>query len=100
MGLSSGEKEGFLGESESIEPSQCKPATALETLPVRAEAKGTLTRTQLSKLVRAATGDWRSAILFAYFTGARLFDVAEMQWNPIDWKNKVIRFTPGKTKSR
>ena len=53
---------------------------------------------QVSKLVRAADGDWRGATLLGYYTGARLGDVANMRWEAIDWPNKVIRFTPSKTK--
>jgi integrase len=53
---------------------------------------------EVSKLIRAADGDWPGAILLAYYTGARLGDVANMQWNAIDWRNKLIRFTPSKTK--
>jgi integrase len=53
----------------------------------------------VSKLVRAANGDWRGAILLGYYTGARLGDVANMRWDAIDGRNKVIRFTPSKTKN-
>ena len=77
---------------------ESNPATALESLPVKAEEKGTFTPAQVSKLVRAADGDWRGAILLGYYTGARLSDVANMRWNAIDWSNKIIRFTPSKTK--
>jgi len=67
-------------------------------LPVKAEKRGTFTSAQVSKLVRAANGDWRGAILLGYYTGERLGDVANMRWEAIDWRNKVIRFTPSKTK--
>jgi integrase len=77
---------------------ESNPTTALESLPVKAEEKGTFTPAQVSKLVRAANGDWRAAILLGYCTGARLSDVANMRWEAIDWRNKVIRFTPSKTK--
>ena len=63
-----------------------------------AEERATFTSAQVSKLVRAADGDWRGAILLGYYTGARLGDVANMRWEAIDWRNKVIRFTPSKTK--
>src|SRR5262249_11046513 len=36
--------------------------------------------------------------LFAYYTGARLRDVANMRWSAIDLTAKLINFTPGKTK--
>ena len=74
------------------------PATAVESLPVKAEERATFTPAQISKLVRAANGDWPGAILLGYYTGARLSDVANMRWEALDWRNKVIRFTPRKTK--
>jgi integrase len=74
------------------------PAIAVESLRVKAEERGTFTPAQVSKLVRAADGDWRGAILLAYYTGARLGDVSNMQWSAIDWRNKLIGFTPSKTK--
>jgi len=74
------------------------PATAIESLPVKSEEKGTFTSTQMSKLLRAADGDWKPAILQGYYTGARLGDIAHMRWDAIDWRNKLIRFTPSKTK--
>lgn len=77
---------------------ETNPATAVESLPVKAEEKGTFTPAQVSKLARAADGDWRSAILLGYYTGARLGDVANMRWDAIDWHKKVIRFTASKTK--
>jgi integrase len=76
---------------------ESNPATALESLPVKAEEKGTFTATQVSKLARAADGDWRRAILLGYCTGARLSDVANMRWSAIDWSNKIIQFTASKT---
>lgn len=74
------------------------PATAVESLPVKSEERATFTPAQVSKLVRAASGDWRGAILLGYYTGARLGDVANMRWETIDWRSKVIKFTPRKTK--
>jgi integrase len=74
------------------------PATAVESLEVNAAERAPFTPAQLSKLLRVASGDWRSAILLGYYTGARLGDVANMRWEAIDWRNKVIRFTPSKTK--
>jgi integrase len=76
---------------------ESNPATALESLPVKAEEKGTFTHAQMSKLMRAADGDWRAAILLAYYTGARLSDVANMRWKAIDWSKRIIRFTARKT---
>jgi integrase len=76
---------------------ESNPATAIESLPVKAEQKGTFTHAQVAKLVRAADGDWQGAILLGYYTGARLSDVANMRWRAIDWSNKIISFTASKT---
>ena len=59
---------------------------------------GPLLRRKYRSSCGAANGDWRGAILLGYYTGARLSDVANMRWDAIDWRNKVIRFTPSKTK--
>lgn len=74
------------------------PTTAVESLPVNSEERATFTPAQIAKLVRAADGDWRGAILLGYYTGARLGDVADMRWEAIDWRDKIIRFIPKKTK--
>jgi integrase len=77
---------------------ESNPATALESLPVKAEERAAFTLGQAARLIRAADGDWRGAILLGYYTGARLGDVANMQWNAIDVEQELIRFTPTKTK--
>ena len=41
---------------------------------------------KLTKLVNSAEGDWKGAILLAYYTGARLRDVANMRWSAVDRK--------------
>lgn len=74
------------------------PCTALESLPVDSEEKGTFTQAQVAELLQAAEGDWKGAILLAYYTGARLGDVSNMRWNAIDLKRQFISFTPSKTK--
>ena len=74
------------------------PCTAIESLPVESEEKGTFTAEQVGKLVDAATGDWKAAILLGYYTGARLGDVVNMRWNAVDLKGQLITFTASKTK--
>jgi integrase len=73
------------------------PALAVEHLKVREVEKGVFTHEQVGKLLANAKGDWRRAIRFAYYTGARLSDVAKMQWESIDLEEKLISFTPSKT---
>jgi integrase len=77
------------------------PCSALDSLAKKARAaatkRATFTSAQVAKLARAAEGDWKAAILFGYYTGARLSDVANMRWEAIDLDADVIRFTPSKT---
>jgi integrase len=49
------------------------------------------------KPVFEAGEEWRGAILFAYFTGARLQDVANITWNGIDLPARTITFRAKKT---
>lgn len=74
------------------------PCTALENLPEETAERSTFTQEQVAKLVRTAEGDWKGAILLAYFTGARLRDVANLRWQSIDLSGKLVTFTPSKTK--
>src|SRR5262249_2920807 len=76
---------------------QSNPATALESLPMKTEEKGTFTAAQVSRLLRASNGDWRGAIFLGYLPGARLSDVANMRWSAVDWSNKTIGFRASKT---
>jgi integrase len=49
------------------------------------------------KPVFEAGAEWRGAILFAYFTGARLQDVANITWNGIDLPAHTVTFRAKKT---
>jgi integrase len=77
------------------------PCLALDSLHKKARAnatkRGTFSSAQVAKLVHAAEGDWKAAILFGYYTGARVSDVANMRWESIDLSAEEICFTPSKT---
>lgn len=66
-------------------------------MPVKSEEKGTFNGAQVARLVDSAEGDWKGAILLAYYTGARLNDVANMRWNAVDMKRELVTFTASKT---
>lgn len=74
------------------------PCTALESLPEETAERSIFTAEQVTELVTKAKGDWKGAILFAFYTGARLGDVANITWNAIDLEKRLITFAPGKTK--
>jgi integrase len=67
----------------------------MATSPERSEtlAKDTFTGEQVASLVRVAKGkDWEGAILFAYGTGARLGDVANLRWSNLDTVHGIVTF--------
>jgi integrase len=74
------------------------PCEALEGLRVNADVKGVFSAEQVKKLVKAADGDWRPAIMLGFYSGARLGDVVNMTWQAVDLKERVIQFIPSKTK--
>jgi len=53
---------------------------------------------QISAIFRIAEGDWRTAIMLAVFTGARLMDACSMQWSAVDLGAGVVRYLPQKTR--
>jgi len=74
------------------------PCLELDVLDEESVEREPFTSDEIGKLLKAATGDWKGAIMLAYYTGARLGDVANMRWSAIDLDEHVISFTPKKTK--
>jgi integrase len=74
------------------------PCLAIEPLKDKKQRKHVFAPEQVSALVKAAEGDWRGMILAAFYTGARLSDVANLRWSNIDLVSeiKTIRFHPRK----
>jgi integrase len=52
---------------------------------------------EVRRLLAAASGDWRGAILCGFTTGMRLSDVANLGWEAIDFDVGVISFVQRKT---
>ena len=63
------------------------------------ERKQAFTVEQVRKLLDAAQGEWKGAILAAYTTGARMGDVVNLRWEDIDFDHGVITFIQGKTQA-
>jgi site-specific recombinase XerD len=93
-----------------IDANPCEVVEELEEEDVM--ERDTFTPKQVAKLVEAAEGDWKAAILFGFYTGARLSDVANMPWQRklklkpggkpvyqgIDFENKKLTYVTQKTK--
>jgi integrase len=55
---------------------------------------------QVAALVKTAEGDWRTAVMLGYFTGARLGDCANMTWESVNFEKGLIDYVPQKTKKK
>jgi len=70
------------------------------TSPERTDSapKETFSREQVAALVQAAADtDWAGLILFAYGTGARLGDAANLKWSSLDITHGIVSFREQKT---
>lgn len=87
------------------------PCTAIEALPDDDKTeKEVFSAKHVRALMDAAVAmkhgrpifeageDWCGAILFAFYTGARLQDVANMRWNSIDLAARLVSYVPRKTR--
>jgi integrase len=73
------------------------PAEAVE-LPARDSIeRGTFSPTEIKLLIDAAAGEWKTLLLIAYYTGARLSECCRVTWEDIDLTEGVIRFPITKT---
>ena len=73
------------------------PVMLLDPEKVESVSKHTFTPDQVASLVAIADRDWSGAILFAYGTGARLQDVANLRWSSLDPEAGVVSFVERKT---
>ena len=60
-------------------------------------ARRPFSRTELESILKVATPEWRSLILFGLYTGQRLGDLATLTWDKIDLDHLEIRLTTKKT---
>jgi integrase len=81
---------------------EINPCTKNSVRPLRDEArnvaKDVFTLQQIAALIEIAEGDWKGAILCAFYTGLRLRDVTELRWNAVDIAEGTITVTTRKTR--
>ena len=73
------------------------PAEAVELPDVVGVERGTFNPVEIGLLMSAAEGEWKTLILFAYYTGARLSDCCRAEWAGIDLVQGTFTHTQGKT---
>lgn len=73
------------------------PAEAVELPKGKSMERGTFTPAEVKMLVDAAEGEWKTLILLAYFTGARMGDCCRMAWTDVDLGESKITYTQAKT---
>jgi integrase len=84
---------------------QFNPINLFKPLKYEAGTKGRFSSEQVARLLAACADfskdesatDWRGAILFAYGSGARLQDVANLHWSNVDLQNGLIQFRQRKS---
>ena len=73
------------------------PAEAVELPEAEGMERGTFTPAEVKLLVDTAAGEWKTLIMLAYFTGARLCDCARMQWDGVDLGAGTLTYQQAKT---
>jgi integrase len=73
------------------------PFAAVEAEKSDSRPRATFSPGAMAALLKVANPDWQGAILFAYSTGARLGDVANLRWSNLDIANGVTVFKERKT---
>jgi integrase len=74
------------------------PARHVKVLKTsRESARRAFTLPELNRLLAVADDEWRSMILFGFYTGARLGDIAAARWQQIDLQTGTFTYTARKT---
>jgi integrase len=76
------------------------PAQHVEAVEVDASQRRPFERGEIKKLLAVATGDWRTMILIALYTGLRLRDCANLTWREIHLDTATIELPTQKTGRR
>jgi integrase len=73
------------------------PAEAVELPRIKGVERGTFSPEEVKVLVETARDEWKTLILLAYYTGARLSDCCRMAWADVDFSEGTLTFTQAKT---
>ena len=74
------------------------PAKAVDLPSKRSVERGTFTAAEVKMLIDACKKDeWKTVILFGYYTGARLGDCTRIEWKNLNLGNRTLTFFEGKS---
>ncbi len=77
------------------------PASGVALLKDRKEStRRPFTLPELGRLLGTANDEWRSLVLFGFYTGARLGNLARLTWANVDLECDELRFVAAKTGRR
>lgn len=82
-------KDGFIVED---------PGEFVDSVRARSESvRRPFKLDELTLILQNASAEWRSLILFAFYTGQRLGDIATLRWNNLNLEREEIRLVTQKT---
>jgi integrase len=68
------------------------PVEAIELPSKKTIERGTFTPQEVKILFDQASGEWKTIILFGYYTGARLLDCCRMEWGGVDFQADTLTY--------
>ena len=71
---------------------------AIPSMQLNTESKRDLTQEELSEVCSTAKGNLRYLFAVGIYTGMRMGDACKLKWGNIDFRHKLIKFIPSKTK--
>jgi len=76
------------------------PVASVKALRGSRVEKGTFSAELVNRLVTVAEGDWKGLVIAGFYTGARLSDLANLEWRSVDLVERTITFRQRKTETR
>ena len=73
------------------------PVEAVDLPTRKSVERSTFTGPEVKMLVDTAEGEWKTLIMFGYFTGARLSDCCRMEWADVDLAAETLTYEQSKT---
>ncbi|MBI1177843.1 tyrosine-type recombinase/integrase [bacterium] len=82
----------------AVTRNEARPVKLLKT--TGQSARRAFTLPELKKILAVCDSEWRSLVLFGFYTGARLGDLASLTWQNIDLPTMQLTFVTRKTNRR